>query len=172
MNAIRTNLKIERNQLIKGILTWVPAIQNGYMAAACILHEIDRTVFKKTKEEKDLLLTLKERNKAERRKEFGTNYKRYLNSSANSVTFHNITMRNTTEAGEKIVLPLHMVKAFEKSLTEFNRNGFHYELTEKIYKESKLHFILDATLQEAINLGIKIGYNLKAEENEQGKTNH
>lgn len=87
MNIIRTNLKIERNQLIKGILTWVPAIQNGYMAAAGILHEIDRTVFKKTKEEKDLLLTLKERNKAERRKEFGSNYKRHLNSSANSVTF-------------------------------------------------------------------------------------
>lgn len=89
MNAIRTNPKIERNQLIKGILSWVPAIQNGYMAAPVILHSINHKVFEKTKEEKDLLLTLKERNKAERKKEFGTNYKRHLNSSANSVTFPN-----------------------------------------------------------------------------------
>lgn len=87
MNAIRTNTKIERNQIVKGVLTWVPAIQNGYMASAAILHTIDHNVFRKTKEEKNLLLTLKERNKAERRKEFGANYKRHLNSSVNSVTF-------------------------------------------------------------------------------------
>lgn len=89
MNAIRTNLKIERNAIVKGILLWVPAIQNEYMASAAILHEIDRKVFIKSKEEKDTLLTLKERNKQERRKEFGANYKRHLNTSANSVTFPN-----------------------------------------------------------------------------------
>ena len=89
MNAIRTNLKLERNAIVKGILLWVPAIQNGYMAAPRILQTIDFKAFIKTQEEKDLLLTLKERNKAERKKEFGTAYKRHLNTRANSVTFPN-----------------------------------------------------------------------------------
>lgn len=69
-------------------------------------------------------------------------------------------MRNFKTIG----VPLHMVKALDKSLKYFNETGFHYEIRDRIYKESKLYFMLDATLQEAINLGIKIGYNLKAEE--------
>jgi hypothetical protein len=89
MNIIRTNPKIERNAVVKGILLWVPAIQNGYFAAPAVLHEIDHKVFVKSQEEKNLLLTLKERNKAERKKEYGTDYKRYLNSKQNSVVFPN-----------------------------------------------------------------------------------
>jgi hypothetical protein len=89
MPIIRTNKNLERNAIVKGILLWVPAIQNGYMAAPKVLHEINVEVFKKSKEEKNLLLTLKERNKAERKKEFGKDYKRHLNTSVNSVAFPN-----------------------------------------------------------------------------------
>jgi hypothetical protein len=89
MPIIRTNKNLERNAIVKGILLWVPAIQNGYMAAPKVLHEINVEVFKKSKEEKNLLLTLKERNKTERKKEFGKDYKRHLNTSVNSVAFPN-----------------------------------------------------------------------------------
>jgi hypothetical protein len=89
MPIIRTNKNLERNAIVKGILLWVPAIQNGYMAAPKVLYEINVEVFKKSKEEKNLLLTFKERNKAERKKEFGKDYKRHLNTSVNSVAFPN-----------------------------------------------------------------------------------
>lgn len=45
----------------------------------------DRSVFKKTKQEKEKLLTLKRKNIEERRKVYGKNYKKYLNIPENSI---------------------------------------------------------------------------------------
>lgn len=85
MNVIRTNTKIERNALIKGIVRWVPAIQNGYFAAPRLLEETDYIIFQKTTKEKELLYTLKARNKADRKQEFGKNAKRFLNITVNQI---------------------------------------------------------------------------------------
>lgn len=59
-----------------------------------------------------------------------------------------------------------MKEAFKKALNDFSRNGFIYvfELREEINDSFNLE--VDATAQEMLALGIKIGYHLKAENNE------
>jgi hypothetical protein len=85
MQAIRTNTKIEQSGFINGVFKVVPAIQNGYMAAPGVFYDIDFNTFKKTKEEKDLLLTLKIRNKEDRQLEYGKKANKFLNTTANRV---------------------------------------------------------------------------------------
>lgn len=80
MRALRTNLKIEKNHITTyGGIAWVPAIQNGYMAAPCIEFDIDYKVFEKTDTEKDQLATLKLQNKIARNAAHGADYKKHLN---------------------------------------------------------------------------------------------
>lgn len=50
---------------------------------------IDRSVFKKARVENVLLRKLKKANIAGRRQEYGSDYKRHLNTSVNSVAFPN-----------------------------------------------------------------------------------
>jgi hypothetical protein len=61
----------------------VPKIIFGYMASANLTHAADVKTFKKTKEEKEKLINLKFRNRLERKKEYGADFNKHLNTSAN-----------------------------------------------------------------------------------------
>jgi hypothetical protein len=68
----RTNLKIEKNAFIDGHTSWVPAIQNGYMAAPCYSMIINYDEFKKTASEKMKLYSLKKQVPKSRNHKFVT----------------------------------------------------------------------------------------------------
>lgn len=61
----------------------IPKILFGYMCSPNLQFSIDYKVFKKTKEEKEKLINLKFRNKLERKKEFGADFKKHLNTTGN-----------------------------------------------------------------------------------------
>jgi hypothetical protein len=73
-------------------------------------------------------------------------------------------MRKTTEAGDFVTLPVHMKDALNKSLKEFSKNGFKYDILTRDEGLNQIHLVIDTTTQHAVNLGVKVGYKLKEEE--------
>ena len=73
---------LDASEKKKGI---VPAIQFGHMAAPAILHRADYSTFEHSPEEAGKLLTLKKKNREERKREFGKNANKHLNSSLRSI---------------------------------------------------------------------------------------
>lgn len=65
MPIFRSNPKIEKNQFQNGRILWVPAIQNGYMAAPALTMEVDYDAFEKTDEERIQVKNMKWINRSE-----------------------------------------------------------------------------------------------------------
>jgi len=62
-----------------------PTIKSGHMAAPALIHATDYRVFKRTKKEKGELATMKKNNKDDRKAEFGSDYKKHLNTTNNKI---------------------------------------------------------------------------------------
>jgi hypothetical protein len=63
----------------------VPCIKAGHMAAPALTTNVDYSTFEHSPEELGKLLTLKKKNREERKKEYGTNASKHLNIAARSI---------------------------------------------------------------------------------------